>query len=175
MAIFSIALLMGCAAAGAVSVGRNPLAGRPLDVESGGAVANAMSEHPEDADDLAAIAGTAQAHWFSGGNQTQAEVDRYVSAATEATATPVLVRRRVADATDYRAFVAAVQAGTGGRHAVVIIEPDSLVTADCLDQRQRTERIALLRETVTAFAVDRATIAYLDAGHPRWLSVPALA
>ena len=189
MAIFSIALLMGCAATGAVSVGRNPLAGRPLYVEPGGAVANAIAAQPEDAEDLAAIAGTAQAHWFSGGDHTQVDVDRYVSAAAKVAATPTLVLYAiphrdcegghsaggVADAADYRAFVTAVRAGIDGRHAVVIIEPDSLVTADCLDPTQRTERITLLRETVAAFAADRETITYLDAGHSRWLSAPALA
>lgn len=172
-----------------LAVGHNPLAGRPLYVEPGGAVADAISTYPEDADDLAVIGGTAQAHWFAGGNHTQAEVDRYVCAATAAAATPTLVLYAipyrdgegghsaggVADAADYGAFVAAVRTGIGGRHAVVIIEPDALVGVDGLDQSQRTERIALLGATVAAFAADRATIAYLDAGHSRWLSVPALA
>lgn len=188
IAVISVGLLIGCAAVGAASLGHNPLAGRPLFVEPGGTVANAIPQHPEDAAALAEIAGSAQAHWFVGGPQTRIEVDRYVSAASAAAATPMVVLYAipqrdcqgqhsaggVADADDYRRFVAAVRAGIGGRPAVVIIEPDALVAADCFDPTQRTGRIALLRETVTAFAADQNTVAYLDAGHSRWMSVPEL-
>ena len=185
--VLMLALVVGCAIGGVVPLSRNPLSGQSLYVEPGGSVANAIHDHPEDATALSAIAHTPQAHWFVGGTETRDEVDRYVSAASAAEATPVLVLYAIPhrdcdghsaggvhDAAAYRSFVADVRAGIAGRGSVVIIEPDALTTVDCLGPAARRDRIGLLRETVSAFAEDRESTAYLDAGHSRWLSVPAL-
>ncbi len=166
----------------------NPLAGRPLFVEFGGAVAAAIDADPGSAVALRTIADTPQAHWLNGGPGTEAETDAYVAAAAAAAATPVLVLYALpdrdcgggksagglADAAAYRAFVAEVRAGIAGRPAVVVIEPDALADAACLPAATRTTRLNILHETIGAFAADPATTAYLDAGHSRWLSAIAI-
>ncbi len=186
-ALVAVTVLLSCATVATGSVGENPLAGRPLYVEPGGTVVNAVHDHPRDAAALSQIARTPQAKWFIGGAGTRDLVNTYVTDATAADATPVLVLYAiphrdvdghsaggVADAAGYRAFVADVRAGIDGRHAVVIIEPDALATVDSLPVAERGERLTLLRETVGDFAADGSTTAYLDAGHSRWLSVPVL-
>jgi endoglucanase len=72
------------------------------------------------------------------------------------------------DAADYRAWLRAFVAGLGDERAIVILEPDALAQMGCLDDTQKTERLALLRYGVSRIAAQGSWV-YLDAGHRGWL------
>ncbi|MGW3107174.1 glycoside hydrolase family 6 protein [Streptomyces sp. NPDC001100] len=60
-------------------------------------------------------------------------------------------------------------AGLGSREVVVILEPDSIAQADCLDDTQRAERFeALARAGRVMKAADPQARVYYDAGHSDW-------
>lgn len=73
----------------------------------------------------------------------------------------------------YRAWIDAVAAGIAGAPALVVVEPDALAMAGCLDAPGLAERTALLRYAVDRLATG-STWVYLDAGHADWLA-PATA
>lgn len=134
-----------------------------------------------------AIAQVPSALWLTGSSQgsdqLEARVERYVSAAATARATPILVAYNLphrdcsggasaggaADATAYRAWIDQLINGVGRKPAIIILEPDALPDMQCLSPSQRDERLALFNYTVSAFK-QRAPQAdvYLDAGNAHW-------
>jgi endoglucanase len=165
----------------------NPLAGVALYV-SPGSEAKKTSERwrrsrPEDAAALAFIARQPVAYWVG---DFRGNVRRNVSAvmarSRSARATPVLVvyniphrdcgahsRGGESDGVRYKRWIREFAAGLGKRRAIVILEPDALAGADCLDPETRRERYELLRDAVFVLKAAKATV-YIDAGHARWLA-----
>ncbi|WNV85104.1 glycoside hydrolase family 6 protein [Umezawaea sp. Da 62-37] len=151
---------------------------------------NALHLHPEDAV-AAVLAAVPQAKWFT--QTTPASVVRravsdHVSAAVEVGAMPVLVVYAIPDrdcggfsaggfdsTTAYSDWIREIRAGIGGRPAAVVVEPDALTAADCLDEAKRAARYDMLADAVEQLGLDRTTAVYLDAGHSRWLGAEELA
>ncbi|WP_189711114.1 glycoside hydrolase family 6 protein [Streptomyces phaeofaciens] len=69
----------------------------------------------------------------------------------------------------YDGWIDRFAAGLGSRETVVILEPDSVAQADCLDEEQRAARFASLARAgrVLRAANPKARV-YYDAGHSRW-------
>lgn len=145
-----------------------------------------VAEHPADGRTAAIAAGLAEqpvARWFTEPTtEVGAQVDAYVDQASITGATPVVVAYAIpdrdcgqfssggaADGAAYRAWIRSFAEGIGTRRAVVVLEPDSLVHFDCLDDEQVLEREALLADatTVLADAAPRAEV-YLDGSAANW-------
>jgi endoglucanase len=131
------------------------------------------------------IAGRPQAVWFAGqynpGTIT-AEVRGVTSAASAAGQVPVVVPYMIPfrdcgnhsgggapDFPGYRTWARNFAAGLGGDPVVVILEPDAIPLSDCLDDQQRRDRLAAIRDAAAAMrdANGQARI-YYDVGHSAW-------
>ncbi len=75
----------------------------------------------------------------------------------------------------YRQWISALKRGLGSSRAWIILEPDALAQADCLDEMAKTERFDLLKYALETLKQAPGTRVYLDAGHPAWKSVDAMA
>lgn len=170
----------------------DPLGARPLYVDPDSPAQRALATAtPADADSVRTIAAVPQAHWFTESTPVQdvaAAVARYVGGATAAGATPVVVVYAIpgrdcggfsdggfGNPQDYRDWIRQVRVGIGGHPAAVVVEPDALVSLDCLDAAGQATRYDLLRDAVTVLAADPGTAVYVDGGHSRWLTAAELA
>ncbi len=172
----------------------NPFEAMPLYVYPGTWAARAAemlrASSAEEAALAEKIAQQPAAEWFSYPYETiAAEVDRYVSAAAEAGALPVLVAYHVPnrdcglysaggaqDPEEYRDWAAAFAQAIGERPAVVVLEPDSLPLLDtCLSESDQAERLELLRSFAEALSALPSTVVYLDAGHSSWVPASVMA
>lgn len=138
---------------------------------------------PDDAAAMMTIADRPQADWFGGWvPDIREDVDARVTEITKAGAVPVLVAYDLPyrdcgqysaggqnDPEGYQAWIQGFAEGIGDRPAVVILEPDGLPLTDCLDDRQRAERFALIAFAVETFEARPTTDVYIDAGHSAWL------
>jgi len=166
----------------------NPLGGARLFAEPVNPALTAAEQwrglRPADAALLERIGRAPQAFWV-GSLQVADAVNAYVSAATAANALPVLVAYNIpqrncgagglptGDA--YLTWIRGFSAGIGNRRAIVILEPDALAGMDCLSAEDRARRTSLIRQAVGILKSNAATYVYIDAGHPRWLSVNEIA
>ena len=133
---------------------------------------------PADAAAMDRIAAQPRAIWLADGDPVP-ELAAALDLAEAADALPVFVLYFIpgrdctgagaADAATYRAWVDAVAGAIGGREAVVIVEPDALAMAGCA-AAPLDGRLALLAYATRSMAAAGAVV-YLDAGHPRWLTV----
>ncbi|KQS54124.1 hypothetical protein ASG36_21060 [Geodermatophilus sp. Leaf369] len=145
-----------------------------------------VAEHPGDGRTPAVLAGLADrpvARWFTEPTtEVGAQVDAYVDQASITGATPVVVAYAIPDrdcgqyssggaedAAAYRSWIRSFAEGIGTRRAVVVLEPDSLVHFDCLDDEQVAEREALLADA-TAVLADSAprSEVFLDGSAANW-------
>ncbi|HEU5085233.1 MAG TPA: glycoside hydrolase family 6 protein [Acidimicrobiales bacterium] len=170
----------------------NPLAGWDLHVSSWSPAAVAAedlrSTRPADAARLDLLARTPTARWFGEwSGDVRAAAAGYVREAAAAGALPVLVPYAIpgrdcgsysgggaASAGWYRLWIRELAAGIGDRPAAVVVEPDAVALAECLDPTAEDERYALLADAVATLAALPATVVYLDAGHAGWLPVDEL-
>lgn len=172
----------------------NPFEAMPLYVYPGTWAARAtemlQSSSPEEAALAGKIAAQPAAEWFSYPYETiAAEVDRYVSAAANAGALPVLVPYHLPnrdcglysaggaqDPQEYRDWSAAFVQAIGERPAVVVLEPDSLPLLDtCLSEPDQAVRLELIRSFAEALTALPSTVVYLDAGHSSWVPANTMA
>ncbi|MDQ0682533.1 endoglucanase [Streptomyces achromogenes] len=73
------------------------------------------------------------------------------------------------DSDAYAGWIDRFAAGLGSREAVVILEPDSIAQADCLDAGARADRFAALARAGRVLkAANPAARVYYDAGHSHW-------
>jgi endoglucanase len=131
------------------------------------------------------LAAQPAAAWFGGwSGDIATAVGQRVSAAAAAGAVPVLVAYNipqrdcgglsaggVGSADAYRTWIRGFASGIGSRRAVVVLEPDALTLMNCLSAADRDTRFALLRDAVRVLASRPGVSVFIDAGHPRWLSV----
>lgn len=166
---------------------RNVFTEKPVHVDSQTWGMWAAEQYPEDAEALRVINETPQARWI--GEWTPASTIRqtvgsYLDESEKAGALPLLVTYAVPfrdcgsysaggfnSPANYREWVDVVAATVGSTTAAIIVEPDALTAADCLDPATREMRFDLLRYAVTTFAALPDTSVYIDAGHSRWKSV----
>jgi endoglucanase len=150
-----------------------------------------------DAATMAKLATWPEATWFTGGTPAQvtAQAHDLARRAAAQRAVPILVAYDIplrdcslysaggaqSDA-DYQAWIAALAAGLGDSHAVVIVEPDGLANlpSDCSATTDPTGTLTAGRIADIRYAVDvleaRPNVAvYLDAGNVGWRAVGDIA
>jgi len=137
---------------------------------------------PADAVNMDKVASNAQAKWFDGSSSDiSAAVNRAVTAATAASAVPVLVAYNIphrdcgglsaggTTVAGYMAWIAAFANGLAGRKSVVILEPDALTAMDCLSSEDQTTRVNLIQYAVQVLR-GKGGVVYLDGGNSSWKS-----
>jgi endoglucanase len=120
------------------------------------------------------------AEWFGDWNSdVQSAVNPYVSAAAQANAVPVLVLYNIPDRdcggasgggaatqASYDQWVQQVASTIGNRTAVIILEPDALLLADCLSPSDEQARFQAMSQAVSTLKAEPNTSVYIDAGNP---------
>jgi endoglucanase len=153
----------------------NPLANQALYVNKNSAVAVATQQPT--------------AAWFGNWNSAiETDVSTYVSAAAAQAQMPVLVAYNIpgrdcgsysaggANGGDaYKQWIQSFAQGIGNKKAVVILEPDALAGMDCLQSSGQADRVALIKNAVTALKANANTIVYIDAGNSNWQSTDTMA
>ncbi|GAB3029205.1 glycoside hydrolase family 6 protein [Mycobacterium bourgelatii] len=165
----------------------NPLAGMPFYVNPNSAAMRAAQQANPPSPELTLIANTPQAYWIVPGGSA-ATVGKYAGDAAAAGALPVFsiygIPHRdcgsyaaggMGSGAAYRGWIDGIAAGLGSAPAAVILEPDALAMADCLQGDQRQERYDLIRYAVEALTRDPNAAVYIDAGHLRWHSAEDMA
>jgi endoglucanase len=165
----------------------NPLAGMPFYVNPQSKARVAADGANPPSPELNAIADTPTAYWMDH-LSTPAVDAKYIAAAQAAGAMPILALYGIPNrdcgsfaaggfgsAGAYRGWIDGVAAAIGSGPAAVILEPDALAMADCLSADQRQERVDLMRYAIDTLTRNPATAVYVDAGHPRWVSVENMA
>ena len=186
VAVSIVAATGGFSSIGSSSTPPNPLAGDSFYVNPASTAQVAAEADGTGAFD--AIANTPAATWLLPEQHGLSTVQGYVAgisqAATTAGKTPIYVVYGIpnrdcgnlsaggSSAADYPAWVAAISAGIGADHAVVILEPDSLaLSVQC---NNTDERVGELRSAIAALKTSAATV-YLDGGHSSWLPASQMA
>lgn len=182
-----------------ISIGRSsPSIPRPetpvpkLFADSEGEVARSAKSwaktHPNVADNMNYLASQSMTPWFGGWNSdVQKDVALYMDRATKANAVPAFVVYNIpyrdcgsysaggaATSAKYLEWIRQVAAGVGSRSAMIIVEPDAIASMDCLGKATQSERLSLMRQAVDILKTDQTKV-YIDAGHPKWKSVDAMA
>ncbi|ODQ86577.1 glycoside hydrolase family 6 protein [Mycolicibacterium holsaticum] len=165
----------------------NPLAGMPFYVNPQSKARVAADGANPPSPELNAIADTPTAYWMDH-LSTPAVDAKYIADAQAAGAMPILALYGIPNrdcgsyaaggfgsAGAYRGWIDGVAAAIGSGPAAVILEPDALAMADCLSADQRQERVDLMRYAIDTLTRNPATAVYVDAGHPRWVSVENMA
>ncbi len=176
-----------------VTTASNPLAGLQLYVDPNSRAKQQAdlwrSSRPADAAQMDKIAARSQADWFGDWNpDVQAEISQRVTTVTSAGAVPVLVLYNIpqrdcglysaggaSSATAYQTWIRAAAAGIGDRKAAVVLEPDAVANADCLNDVDRTRRFDLLKDAVSTLEARRGVSVYLDSGNSNWHSASTMA
>lgn len=168
------------------AVSGNPFAGASLFVDP---YSNARktadswrTSRPADAVLMEKIARHSTADWFGDWNANVADDVRARSTQIRgAGALPVFVAYNIpmrdlnwysaggATPEGYRKWIRDFARGLGDGPAVVILEPDALGHLDAMSPRQRSERLALLRDAVDVLAKPGVNV-YVDAGNPNWMT-----
>lgn len=134
------------------------------------------------------IAKQPTAQWYGDWNaNVAADINAYVSRATAASQTPVVVLYNIPQrdcgshsaggAADYATYLDWVQQaanGINGRKVTVIVEPDALAAMDCLTSTDRRQRTATLSRAIDIIKTAQARV-YIDAGHSAWHSATTIA
>jgi endoglucanase len=80
------------------------------------------------------------------------------------------------DPESYRQWVRDVRAGVGDAPAAFILEPDALGLLDkCLNDMQKSERLALIKDAVMVLRQNAKAAVYIDAGHAHWVAAKTMA
>lgn len=166
--------------------GSNPFANAKLYVDPNSKAARTADDwkraRPADAAALQKIAQQPTAKWMgSWSTDIRRDVSDAVSRMTRAGALPVLVAYNIphrdcglysrggeATGAKYRQWIRNFAAGLSGRKSVVILEPDAIAGADCLQGAAKEERFALIRDAVNVLKGANASV-YIDAGNAKWL------
>ncbi|MGV0653865.1 glycoside hydrolase family 6 protein [Mycolicibacterium thermoresistibile] len=163
----------------------NPLAGHTFYVNPDSKAARAAKGDPSPELDI--IVNTPTAYWMD--HLSSPAVDaKYIADAQAAGEMPILALYGIphrdcgsyaaggfGSAAAYRGWIDGVAAAIGSGPAAVILEPDALAMSGCLSSEQRQERFELIRYAVDTLTRNPATAVYIDAGHPRWVSVEDMA
>lgn len=131
------------------------------------------------------IAQNTVAEWYSSGNRYDVawRVRQQVQAAADNRQIAILVLYNIphrdcgsystggAEESAYLDYVHSFASGLGAAESYVILEPDALAGADCLDEGSRQRRVELIRSAVQILRWYPNTRVYIDIGHPNWLPV----
>ena len=142
-----------------------------------------------DAAKMDLLAQTATANWLGGwSGDVEQTVRQIVDSAKAQGSAPILVAYNVpgrdcggysaggADSKNaYNSWIGALSRGIGGSQAVVILEPDSLASLDCLSKRDQDIRMDMLSNAISILKSNGNTKVYLDAGHSSWKDAGTIA
>jgi endoglucanase len=144
--------------------------------------------NPSDSSAMLKLASEPMAEWFVDNNNTQANVNSYVSAASAAGKIPELVAYYIPErdcgnyssggatsSADYENFISSFAAGIGNRQAIVILEPDALAGMDCLSSSDQQTRVSLIKYAVQTISSQTNAAIYIDAGNPNWQPASVMA
>lgn len=133
------------------------------------------------------IASQSLAHWYGEWSNLPSDLNGYVTRATSANATPVIVlyniphrdcwsysRGGANDYAEYQLWIKKAAEGIDGRKAIVILEPDALAGMDCLSSAEKTLRLNALKQATTTLQTGDTSV-YIDAGHAQWHSAATIA
>ncbi len=155
----------------------------PLRPEVEKAITELRKNRPQDAKRLEKIAAQPVALWFGGWNANiQKEIKAAATEARKLGTLPVMVAYNLpgrdcggysaggtAGASEYQKWIDEFAQGLKDQRAWVILEPDALALTDCLSDRQKMERLELIKYAVKKLKQNPSVSVYLDAGHPRWI------
>lgn len=147
----------------------------------------AASQYPQDAEVLKVINSVPQVKWIGEWNpagELEIVLREYLDSAQRANKLPVLAIYALPhrdcgsysaggheSEQNYRAWVDSLARVVGSQSVGIIIEPDGLVSADCLNTSLQNQRLGLIRYATQKLSSLPHTITYIDAGHSRWKSV----
>ncbi len=190
LAMSTVLVLGACSGSGgADGAPPNPLAGEKLWVNPESQAIRAEKTLKDDGEsakarEVSRIAEVPSATWLGGESDTRAKAREITTRAQEQERLPVLVaynlperdcgqysRGGAGSPAEYRTWTREVVAGIGDRPAVVVLEPDAIAHAvdGCEGSPEATERYALLKEAVTAYAEAPNARVYVDAGNADWI------
>lgn len=170
----------------------NSLAGKRLYVSpntnAGSQAREWRQSRPEDAKLMDIIASEAQAIWLGGWNHDiENEIRREIQAAKNQDAIAVFVAYNiphrdcglysaggVRDPNEYRDWINKIARGINGSTAVVILEPDALAGADCLEDKLKAERKQMISEAIKTLK-NSGAIVYVESSLPPWKSTEEMA
>jgi endoglucanase len=138
---------------------------------------------------LSRLSGQPMANWYGGWNtDVTADVNGYVSAASNVNQMPVLVAYNIPDrdcggyssggsnsTSGYLSWIQSFANGIGNRPAMVLLEPDALAQMDCLSGGDQASRFSLMSTAVSILKSNPRTKVYIDAGNPTWISASSIA
>lgn len=147
-----------------------------------------QSNRPRDAALLRYIASQPVAQWIGGWtSDVRSAVQSTAQAASSQGAMPVFVAYNIPDrdcgsysaggasgASGYANWIRQFAAGLGGRAATVILEPDAVAQASCLNAAAQAARFAMLKDAVSVLKGAGAAV-YLDAGNAHWVDAATMA
>jgi len=150
---------------------------------------NLRAQGSSDARYMELVANNTVGVWYGAwSGDIRSAVQAHASSALASDATAVMVVYNIPNrdcgsysgggipAGQYRTWISQFAAGVGNAKAMIILEPDALTLTDCLGPQQRTERNDLLQFAITQFKQKAMNAkVYIDAGHPKWLSVSEVA
>lgn len=130
------------------------------------------------------VAQNTVARWYSSGSPDEVawQVGQQLQAAATSRQRAVLVLYNIphrdcgsfssggAAESAYLDYVQGFASALGRSDAYVIVEPDALASADCLDELTRFKRFELISSVVQILKSRPNTRVYLDIGHPHWLT-----
>ena len=191
-AVLTVALAASFAPTASFAQSANPFGRSKLYVDPNSKARQTAEQlrrsRPADAAALERIASQPTAKWMGDWNSNiRRDVQSAVQAISQTGALPVFVAYNIPNrdcgsysaggqrsASGYKRWIREFAEGLSGRKAVVILEPDALAGADCLQPAQRAERFALMRDAVQVLKAKNAVV-YLDAGHAKWQSPDVIA
>jgi endoglucanase len=174
------------------AVAGNPLSGMKFFVNPNSNAKRTADEwrtsRPNDAFQMDKIANSPEAIWLGGWNSNvQQDVANKIAAAKAQGAAPVFIAYNipnrdcgsysaggVSNGDAYRSWIKQIAAGISGNKAVVVVEPDSLTSTDCLNASQKADRFGMISDAVSILKGAGATV-YLDAGHSSWVAADEMA
>ena len=147
-----------------------------------------QTSRPKDAALLRYIASQPVAQWIGGWtSDVRSAVQSTAQAANAQGAMPVFVAYNIpnrdcgsysaggaSSASGYASWIRQFAAGLSGHAATVILEPDAVAQATCLNAQAQSARFAMLRDAVSVLKTAGAAV-YLDAGNAHWVDAATMA
>jgi endoglucanase len=129
------------------------------------------------------------ATWFGDWNtDVTTDVHAYVAAAATAHALPVLVVYNIPkrdcggyssggahDEASYLKWVQEFSGGLSNEPAVIVLEPDAIAGADCLNNTERNSRYHMISKATQLIKSDTHAMVYIDAGNSQWQTADEMA
>ncbi|MGI8419197.1 MAG: glycoside hydrolase family 6 protein [Candidatus Levyibacteriota bacterium] len=166
---------------------QNPLLGMKLYIDPNSNARAQINEwkisRPGDAKELEKIATQPQAKWFGDWNiDIRKDVKDYIKKVHNENAIPLLVIYNIplrdcgsfskggaSNVESYKQWVDSFIDGVGTSESIVVVEPDALAGMDCLNDKQKMDRIEAMSYAINKLTKSKSYV-YIDIGNPFWLN-----